>query len=88
MTPSEEIDAMKPTITLLTALLLTSLTALHAAAHGRVSTTPVVKTTESQRSIATQASEENARISATNMRLILAPISPGDTPEFSGVAAR
>jgi hypothetical protein len=32
LTPSEEIDAMKPTITLLTALLLTSLTALHAAA--------------------------------------------------------
>jgi len=87
LTPSEEIDAMKPTITLLTALLLTSLTALHAAAHGRVSTTPVVKTTESRRSIAIQAREESTRISATEMRLTLAPISSGDTPEFSGVAA-
>ena len=79
---------MKPTITLLTALLLTSLTALHAAAHGRVSTTPVVKTTESQRSIAIQASEENARISATGNPLTLPRSSSGDTPEFSGLAAR
>jgi hypothetical protein len=39
-----------------------------AAKHGRSSTTPVVKTTENRRSIAIQASAENAPLSATEMR--------------------
>ena len=56
--------------------------------YGRGSVAPIMKTTESRRSIAIQAREESTRISATELRLILAPISPGDTPEFSGVAAR
>ena len=55
-----------------------------AAAHGRDCIAPIMKTTESRRSIAIQAWEESTCISATEMCLILAPISAGDTPEFSG----